>query len=136
MKWPAPGADATASTPEITPEERKKAKKVAKKGRQKAADARRKEKKALTKSVENMGLNKAAAARADTPAGRSSISAKSGKTNRTDSSERVAKPEKPAKPLYKEISRFTITMADSIWLLTIPYCKSDPHPSKEQVIKT
>lgn len=82
-------AEAEALINEITPEERKRAKKEAKKGRKKAADARRKEKRSLTKSIESIGLDKTGAAGGE--------SAKSAKTNRTNSSGKVVRPEKVAK---------------------------------------
>ena len=126
----------TTSTPlAATPEEKKKASKEAKKGRKREADKKRKRNKALTKGVESLNLEKIGAAGANTPAGRSGTSTKSSRTNRTDSSGKVTKPEKAAKLPYREVSQFSQAMADGKWLLTERCCKSDPKPSKEQVIE-
>lgn len=45
------------------------------------------------------------------------------------------KPERIAKSLHKSVSRFAMAMADGKWLLTAPYCKGDPHPTKDKIIE-
>ena len=129
----SPGADA----PDETPEEKKKRLKREKRLRKKVTDAKKKGKKELTKAIENMDLTNPNAPGAETPGARSSISVKSAKSsnlNRTNSSGRMVKPEKVAKPPFKEVTRFSMAMADGMWLLTDRCCKNDPHPSKEEVI--
>ena len=132
------GDSSGAAAPDETPEERKKRLKRDKRFRKKLTDAKQKGKKELTKAIENMGLENPRAPGADTPGAISSISIKSAKsssrTTRTNSSGMVVKPEKVAKPLFKEVSRFSMAMADGMWLLTDRCCKNDPHPSEEEVI--
>lgn len=125
---------AASDAPALTPEEKMKAKKDAKRGRKKKREERLK----VRKKLSTMSLVPSEGDGNNTPmpeSGASTVSSRASRTSRTSKSGSVAKPPKAERALFKEVSSFSRIMGDGTWLLTERCCKSDPVPTGDDLIE-